>query len=296
MVLRLLVVLTTVSGVCHNHDVTVVATTPRPGQLSLFEQFQAEAPTRSDTQVVEAISRSMLDLVDAAPPVDVAMLASVCGIDRVEQRPQPWAGTLFSRDDRLVASIRATDGLERRRFTLLHEGGHTFLPDFLRVPQHRCKGPRNREEQLCDSAAAAMLFPERAFVADLAAADSGLGGVEGLATAYLGSVQATALRTVSLFASPLMLLVFELAQKPAEAGREGICPPKVRLQWAASQGRWPYTLRDKSVGESSPITAAWSHQAVQCRGEIDELFAQALGTVSISARRYGDHVLALVAP
>jgi hypothetical protein len=265
-------------------------------QLSLFEQYRFEDPRRSDQEVVEAIGRSMLQLADARPPVDVEMVASACGIDFVKERVQPWAGTLYTREGKLIASVRATDGLERRRFTVLHEGGHTFLPDFLREPQHRCKGPRNREEQLCDTAAAEMMFPRAVFLDDLREVPPSLSGVEELAGRYQASLQATAIRTVSVSPSPRLLLVFKLTHKPTEAGREGVCPPKVRLQWKVSQGRWPFALPHKSVSTSSPIAQAWNGDAVDVRADLDELFNQPIGNVSVSARRYGDHVLALVAP
>lgn len=293
VVVSLCFVITTIAGLCQNHDVAVVSANT---QLSLFEQYRFEDPGKSDREVVEAIGRSMLQMADASPPVDVEMVASACGIDFVRQRVQPWAGTLYAREGKLIASIRATDGIERRRFTVLHEGGHTFLPDFLREPQHRCKGPRTREEQLCDAAAAEMMFPRAAFLNDLRQVPPTLSGVEQLAGIYQSSRQATAIRTVSVSVTPRLLLVFRLAHKPTEAGREGVCPPKVRLQWRVSQGHWPFALPHKSASGSSPIARAWDGEQVDERADLDELFDRPIGNLSVSARRYGDHVLALVAP
>lgn len=263
-------------------------------QLSLFEQFQVQDPSLSDEQVVIAICRQFLAESDATPPVDVEMLASLCGIAQVEYCRQLWAGVLFTRDGALVARIRADDADERRRFTVLHEGGHTFLPGFLRQAQHRCKGPKNREEQLCDLAAAEMLLPRSAFVADLAEVGHGLWGVERLAGRYEASIQATALRTITVAGRPTLLLAFHYAHKPSERGHEASCPPKLRLEWAMRQGAWPFVRRDKSVALRTPIARAWEHEVVDEFAEIDELFGSPLGPVWVNARRYGDRVLALV--
>jgi hypothetical protein len=265
-------------------------------QLSLFQQYHADDPSLSDEQVIARICAQMLRDGDAVAPVDVDLLASVCGIDEIRYARQLWAGMLFQERGRLIASISALDGLERRRFTVLHEGGHTFLPGFLRARQHRCKGPKTRQEQLCDVAAAEMLFPRDQFIADLVQTGGGLATVESLAERYVASIQATALRSVTLADEPTMLLSFHYAHKPSERGREGSCPRKLRLEWSAGEGRWPYPLPHKSVAVGSPILGAWEHAIVAQVAEIDELFADPLGAVRVEARRYGDRVLAILRP
>ena len=103
---------------------------------------------------------------------------------------------LVCRDGSWVASISAADPVERQRFTILHEGGHTLQPGFLRGGTfYRCPGRRNREEQLCDLAAAEMLLPRRFFVADLARI-GGLDDVQELAAGYAASMEATVRRVV----------------------------------------------------------------------------------------------------
>jgi Zn-dependent peptidase ImmA (M78 family) len=263
-------------------------------QLSLFEQYRFGDPSLSDEQVVEAIARQVLADADAEPPVDVNMLASVCGIAKVEFKVQIPAGMLFQREGRLVASVRAGDGLERGRFTVLHEGGHTFQKGYRRATQYRCLGQKNHEEHLCDVAAAEMLFPRAHFLHDLAQAGPTLEGVGLVAPAYLASIQATAMRLVALSEHPTALLVFKYAHKPAEAGREHACPPKLRLQWSSTQGTWPFLRTDKSVSAGSPIARAWEGEIVDEAAKLDEVAGPELGAVRVEARRYGDSVLALV--
>lgn len=268
----------------------------RTAQLSLFEQYRFSDPSLTDEQVVAAISAQVLLDADAMPPVDAEMLASVCGIEHVEHRLQIPAGMLFERDGRLVASIRVTDGLERGRFTLLHEGGHTFQPGYLRVTQHRCFGQQTREEHLCDVAAAEMLLPRCFFLPDVEEAGDGLEAVGLLASAYISSIQATALRVVTLSREPVALLVFKMAHKPSERGRESVYTPRLRLQWSATAGAWPFIRRDKSVSVRSAIGRAWDGELVRELATLDELFSPAPGPVRVDARRYGDTLLALVRP
>lgn len=263
-------------------------------QLSLFEQYTFGDPSLTDEQVVGRICRQILADAEASPPVDVDVLASVCGIAEVRHQVQIPAGMLFEQDGRLIASVRVGDGLERGRFTVLHEGGHTFQRGFRRTTQYRCLGQKNREEHLCDVAAAELLLPRPYFLADLAVAGAHLEGVGHLSDTYVASIQATALRLVTLSSSPLALLVFRYARKPTERGHEATCPPKLRLQWSATNGPWPYILKDKSVSSNSPIGRAWEGEVVTERGELDELFGSSPGALVVDAQRYGDSVLALI--
>jgi hypothetical protein len=257
--------------------------------------FAKRNPRWSDERVVREIARDLVAEAEAEPPVDVEVLASVCGIVRIEQRPFGPSGILLLRDEGWVASVLAVDGLERQRFTVLHEGGHTFLPDFQRSgPHYRCGGTRSRVEHLCDIAAAEMLMPIDDFRSDLAEAGFGMPGVEDLSGAYLASIQATALRAVDLTDGAAALLVLEQRHKPTEERREAVCEPKLRLDWSHRKGEWPYPLRHKSASKTSPVSAAW-HEPVSVRNAgVDELFAEPVGPVELSAGRYGDKVLALI--
>lgn len=231
------------------------------------------------------------------PPVDVALIASVCGIVDVEYRSEGPPGMLACKDGAWVASVRADDGLERQRFSVLHEGGHTLLPGFKRGgPYHRCKGPRTREEQLCDLAAAELLLPRSFFIADLAGAGIGLDGVESLAQAYIASLQATARRVVDLTERPLGMMVFHMANKPADRGLEHTRPPKLRIEYIYSSDRLPFPLRHKSAPDKSPFQRAWNNEPARERIRLDEYFAEPVGPCLVDARRYGDKVLAIVDP
>jgi hypothetical protein len=262
------------------------------------EQLSRVEPALSDEDVVRRLCEDLLDEADVRPPVNVKLLASLRGIARVEERMQPWDGVLAHEKGRFVVGVRASDGVERQRFTVLHEAGHTLLPGFAEARQYRCEGPKTRDEQLCDIAAAELLLPRRFFVSDLLEAGPGLDGVEALAASYEASIEATALRAVDLDADPAMLLVFRLAHKPSEHGREDECEPRLRLSWAHAQGNWPYMPKYKSADDGSPFMRAYEGEVIDEVGTLGELSGADRGRVVISARRYGNdgRVLALVRP
>jgi len=267
-------------------------------QLSLFEQLSHAEPALSDEEIVRRLCEDLLDEAAAVPPVNVELLASMRGIARVEQRPQPWSGVLAPTRDGLIVGVRVSDGIERQRFTVLHEAGHTLLPGFADTRHYRCSGPKTREEQLCDIAASELLLPRRFFIRDLAQAPSGLDGIEALARSYEASIEATALRAVDLGAEAAMLLVFKVAHKSSEMGHEDECEPKLRLSWSHRRGSWPYMRQHKSVSDGSPMQRALEGELVDESATLGDLAGGEHGPVRISARRYGSggRVLALLTP
>ena len=265
--------------------------------VSLFEEVSTAHPRWADQRVVQVICEKVLAEAQESPPVDVELVASMCGIATVEYRPFGPAGMLLCRDGTWVASIRSSDGLERQRFTVLHEAGHTLQPGFKRSREyHRCQGPRTREEQLSDLAAAELLLPRKFFERDLRTAGQDLRGIEQLASAYVASIQATARRVVDVAAVPLGMLVFHLSHKPQERGGEHLVEPKVRLQYTHSRKYLPFPLRHKSAPYGSPIDRAWRYELVDEASDIDDYFAHSVGPVWLSAQRYGEKVIALVRP
>jgi hypothetical protein len=259
---------------------------------SWFELVAAAEPSWSDEQVVRSICERLLDEGEVTPPVDVELLASLCGIVEVQQRPTGPSGMLLVHTGKgWVASVLEHEAWERQRFTILHEGGHTLLPGFARGGQfHRCAGARTREEELCDLGAAELLLPRRFFVADAAATNFGLQAVENLAGTYGASIQATAVRAVDLAEGPAALLVLSFGLKPVQQGRGDA---RLRLEWAHTQGAWPFALKHKSVHPGSVLLRAWRNEPVDVIATLDELFASPIGPLEISARRYGDKVLAI---
>jgi IrrE N-terminal-like domain len=262
-----------------------------------FEELRGSSPMMSRKQIVLAICEQVLAQAEAEPPVDVELIASVCGIARVEYREIGPSGMLFCEDGQWVASVLGEEGRERQRFTVLHEAGHTLQPDF--NPQkryHRCAGPKSTTEQLCDLAAAEMLMPRSFFRFDLREHGVSLGSVEKLARRYRSSIESTARRTIDLHDDQAGLLVFELAHKPSEQGQESSCERRLRLQYAYSKRYLPFPRRHKSADWDSALGRVWEGENIEEVSDVDDYFAEQLGPIHLSARRYGDKVLGIVQP
>jgi hypothetical protein len=128
-------------------------------------------------------------------------------------------------------------------------------------------------------------MPAERFQRDLTAVDFGLDAVEHLAESYDTSIEATAIRTVEYWPEPAALLVFKVQVKPSERGMTG-AEPKLRLAWSATSGTWPYLLRHKSVGESSPFQAALLGESITTRSSLGGLASEEV-EVDLEARAYG---------
>lgn len=265
---------------------------------SPFEEYRRRHPSLPDTIVIRRLCESLLADAEAEPPIPVERVASLRGIADIGQREQPWSGVLEPRGRSFVVWVRRGDGYERQRFTICHESGHTFFTGFAEAPQFRCNGERSLLEERCDVAASELLLPYRFFSSDLAEAGFDLEAVQELAEKYEASIESTALRAVDLWREPAALLVFRERHKPIERGREAHCEPKLRLDYAHTQGAWPYFRRYKSVEPDTPFGRALGGELVSEVRDLGDLMREAIGPVEIHARRYGTRarVLALVRP
>ncbi|MFC0541938.1 ImmA/IrrE family metallo-endopeptidase [Kutzneria chonburiensis] len=241
-------------------------------------------------------------------PINHEIVASMRGVVRIEEAPIPVSGFLSVTADGLVITLRITDSRGRRRFTVFHEVMHTFLPGFGTQVQYRCTPgdqPMTRDtglEQLCDLGAAELMFPRRAFTADLAGRRADLDLVEDLAARYDGSAEATARRVASLHADRTMLLVLVPGRKPS-APRER---PQLRVRYAKTGGSWPFVPRHKSVPEDGVFGRALRGEMIdEIVSSLGALTSTAITDVHVSARSYpyvddrGEQqmrVLALITP
>jgi hypothetical protein len=265
-------------------------------QLSLFEQMRNAAPTLSDEAVMRVLCEELLDEGEVeGPPTPVKMLASLRGINDVKTAEQPFAGVLAPSANGFAVRVRQADGRGRQRFTISHETGHTLLPGFREARQYRCNGEQTWLERMCDVAGAELLLPRRFFEPLMAEGDFDLETVEELAGLFDASIEASARRAVGLHSEPAMLLVLSDRHKPAEAGREEELPTKLRFDYGVRRGEWPFVMPHKSASESG-LGRALQGEILNEQGSIDELCADAIGPVQISAKRYGreGRVLALV--
>lgn len=269
---------------------------PKTEQLSLFEQLRHSAPRLSDELVMRRLCQEMLEEAEVSePPVPVRMLASLRGIASIEEVEQPFAGMLQPGDSGFEVRVRRRDGRRRQRFTICHEAGHTLLPGFRQARQFRCNGERSWLERMCDVAGAELLLPCDLLRPLLPEKGLDLKVVEKLADAFEASVEATSRRAVSLSRGSTMMLVLSERHKPSEAGREDELPAKLRVDYRIANGNWPFVPQHKSADEDG-LARALQGEIIDEVANIDELCAEPLGEVRISAKRYGANgrVLALV--
>lgn len=179
-------------------------------------------------------------------PVDVLGIASLLGI-RVRVAEQPFAGRVYvDEGGRVIVDLNARDSEVRRRFTCAHEIMHTAFPGFRRDARYRLdrsvgswERSRGEEEYLCDRGAAALLLPVHS-VEGLFDVGRGLGDVERLASAARVSLEAAAIRLVSLSTQPTVFILLDLGQQAdiprlrrGEAKKEQL---RIRYGFAAGLG------------------------------------------------------------
>jgi hypothetical protein len=92
------------------------------------------------------------------------------------------------------------------------------------------------------------------------------------------------------------MMVFEMAHKPADRGREHVVERKLRMGYAHSNDSFPFPLRHKSAPSGSAFLRAWEYEYVDERADVNDYFAESVGTCTVSARRYGDKIIAMVKP
>jgi IrrE N-terminal-like domain len=220
------------------------------------------------------------------------MVLSFLGVHRVVRAPMPWSGYLFDDHGDLTVKVRETDSRPRQRFSMLHEGGHTFLPGFDRVPQFRCDPgpgtsiPQRSVEALSDIAASELLFPRRRFRHELTARPT-LDMVEALADRYQASITATAVHVVSLCPVDARLVVLSLSTKPSQRELPD-ADPVLRVQWSVGCGEWPFIPRYKSAQPTGLLMRAFCGEPVDQFSTLGELCTLD-ERLFLSARSYTYH-------
>ncbi len=259
-------------------------------QLSLFEDSRRRRPwLPSDHDHVVAVPGDLVKDLDLRPPVNVELVLSYLGVRNVVREAIPWSGLLFEEEGQLTVAVKSTDSWPRQRFSMLHEGGHTFLPGFRRVPQYRCSpgaAPAYADrsaEILSDVAASELLFPRPYFLADTRARPT-FCLVEEIARCYEASIKASALHLVALSPVDALVVALEVALKPSQQGHIE-ATPELRVQWSASRGDWLYVPRHKGAVRGGPLYRALDGETVEADASPGEI-CETDETMHLSARRY----------
>jgi hypothetical protein len=273
-------------------------------------QLMDAAGGQDPVALIEAHAQRLLVEAEARSlPIDVVGIASLLGI-RIRTGEGPFAGRIFVDETGVVLlDLNARDSIARRRFTTAHEIMHTAFPGFHRDARYRLdksvgthQRSRGEEEFLCDRGAAALLMPAE-MVSVHFDASRGLTDVERLASLAQVSLEAAAIRLVSLCAKPTLFLVLELAHAPADLPRlrkGGEASRVLRIRYGYSNvDRGLRARRHAAVSSESPFARAF-HQDGAARGTTPVPGLPARRVAFVEAKAYGNaetrRVLAVARP
>lgn len=250
---------------------------------SLLGRRRRDHPGQKDVDHVRALAAAAIDDLALSPPIDPSIVASYFGIRKIDLVDMAWAGCLVSQAGNVFMKVRASDPLQRRRFTAFHEVAHTFMPGYRLSPRFRCDPQpgtvRDDLEGLCDAAASEFLLPAAHFRGELLGGDFGFEFVEHLASRFQASLEATTHRLVDLWPTDLALAVFEPRNKPRD--KPGAAP-KLRLNTFHGTGSWPYVPKHASI-DGDRVDDVFSGDVVNNVSEL-QLGSSALGRVETVAK------------
>lgn len=219
--------------------------------------------------VIRSLAQRMLD--DAGqtkPPFRMTSLLSLCQVPlhpRIEIVDTPFDGYIYQRDGRYSIAVNAHHPLERQRFSIAHELGHTFFLPFrdttrLRAASTVCGNLRHHqdpvEERLCNMFASELLMPERYFGPDIGNRTIHPDLVVELARRYQASIRAVSLRLCELIGDKAVIIA--LCQEPNQGpAAEVNAVWSARSRKARGLGKYRIVIPSLSAdfGERSPRTA-----------------------------------------
>ena len=220
--------------------------------LSDLEDARESLPGHTDSDRVRILARHLLADLEASPPVDLDMLASSRDIASIVEAELPCAACLVKQGVTFRIQVRQSDSRRRRRFSIAHEIGHTFLPGYALTTQFRCdpvgQGRRDQIEVLSDIAASELLMPH-SFVEDVLLNDGAtVDAADAVSATCDASFEASARRIVDIHGDAV-LIVFELGCAP----RQPHASPKLRVRYSHPQGEWPFIPTHKSIDDDHPV-------------------------------------------
>jgi hypothetical protein len=260
-----------------------------------FEQLLARSASEAPTALVRRLCDQLLDEAgDAAePPVQVARIASHRDIGEIWTIEMDVSGQLWSEDGRLIVAVNALESQARRRFSVLHEVGHTLLPGFATLPKFRCdSAPSSFVERMASFAAAELLMPRRTFIQDLENFGFGLDALQDISGLYWASMEAVALRAVDLATEPRLLLVYALPSVLGAVNAGSSFPVELNLRLVRRNGAWPSAPSRLVVGRDSALGRAWRREPVDGLATLEGPDSFSRGARA-SVRRYGDRLFVL---
>jgi hypothetical protein len=241
-----------------------------PRQLSLLESARLVQPGISDTRHIELIASEILQELAEEPPVSLEVVASYCGIRRIQRAELPMSGCLAPSAGEVVMILNESDSPRRQRFT-------GCAPSYSSVPR------QINPEALSDTAAASLLLPQAFFTPDVTESAFALSSIMELSERYDASIEATAYRFQRFWPEPMMTLILEPGLRKAEKTAAGVVP-RLRVVSTYATGNWPYVPKNKSASDDGALVRALHGDPIDERVDLEELGISFEPDVEISAR------------
>lgn len=258
----------------------IIAIMEETGELDAVSAIRAKA--RSFIREYHAV-------LGGAPPFNLKAMASFRGLRESSDPPRFSEDSEISpeADGSIVLRVNQERPRTRQRFSIGHEIGHTFFPDY--KLQVRCRKPLNRDwadpndllETLCDVAASELLFPEPWFPERVSQMELCADAIARLASHYEASRDATVRRFVEIHKLPLAAIFLSWKLKPTEVRQKSNDrnqykmfdddelsqqQPKLRVDYAIANGAFAaayggHIPADKSVpSEGTIYEASQTHE------------------------------------
>jgi len=204
-------------------------------------------------------------------PVNLPLLASLRGVNRIQEEHMKEAGKLIPVEGgKLHISLRSSDSRERKNFSLGHEITHTFFPDYKLKPHMRAEknigeyDSKNRVECLCDFGASHLLMPDKLFGPKFAQTGFSIAGLKALAETFHASLEATGMKIVAESPEEYAFVVWEEKFKPSEKYastmpilfEEYRPQKKLRVKFGFGFQNMGHLAAEKSLEESTSIIQA----------------------------------------
>lgn len=193
----------------------------------LFKFWQNKFPNKVNTPedaIKTAIYSKFPDLNKVEPPIKIEYLEELAEkmgvkvIRRLDMQPSGLISLLKTGEYKI--DLNEKDSIERQRFTLAHEIGHTFFFKFDDEINDRARSlfenknletpiTDQPEERLCDIAAAEILMPSQVFQKKLSAVGHSAKSILRLSNQFKTSIQATSRRLAEISPYKLVIALWE---------------------------------------------------------------------------------------
>lgn len=219
-----------ISFCCHSHGQTKSRTSILRASKKSVQQKLAKELQRVPPEIVNGV------------PVNLEEIGKHWGVQRVIERPLPYAGMVHRLGNgQSFVFLNKDDALGRRRFSWAHELGHIVMSGH-QSPAVSCRAPGQRDaalERSCDVIAAEILMPSDKFSEELTNLGWSLLAVRTLANTFQVTVQAATRRLTELIAEPTLMSVWRLSATQALIGlkhswsipNQGAANLRPQVQW-----------------------------------------------------------------